>query len=93
MLYNVKLEEEELFMVEKTFYMAYKLDKILKWAIPEKIQKGGRGLRRWNIQGSIKKEKEFPGVIKKNSCGISMGFVFGLGNSNGCSTILWNFHG
>ena len=55
MLYNVKLEEEELFMVEKTFYMAYKLDKILKWAVPEKIQKGGRGLRRWNIQRLLKK--------------------------------------
>ena len=55
MLYNVKLEEEELFMVEKTSYMAYKLDKILKWAIQEKIQKGGRGLRRWKIQGLLKK--------------------------------------
>ena len=49
--------------------------------------------RMGKFQWSIKKEKESPGIIKKNSCGISMGFIFGLGNSNGCNTILWNFHG
>ena len=29
--------------------------------------------RMWKLQGSIKKEAKFPGVFKKNSCGISLG--------------------
>ena len=29
-----------------------------------------------NFQGSIEKEVEFPGLLQKNSCGISMGIGF-----------------
>ena len=32
----------------------------------------------WKFLGSIQKEIEFPGVIQKKSCGISMGLGFGL---------------
>ena len=35
----------------------------------------------WKFLGPIKKEVEFLGVIKKKSCGISMGLGFGLGIS------------
>ena len=38
----------------------------------------------WKFQGSIKKELEFPGVIKAV-------LVFGPGSCKGCNTILWNF--
>ena len=38
---------------------------------------------------SIKKEVDFLGVIKKKSCGFSIG----LGTSKGCSTNLCNFQG
>ena len=55
------------------------------WTIPEKEQTGG--LMIWNFQGYwrnskwvfqllIKSHKEFPGVIQKNSCGISRGLGF-----------------
>ena len=44
------------------------------------------------ILGVNKEEVEFSGVIKKTS-GISVGLVFGYGNSNGCNTIVWNFQG
>ena len=39
------------------------------------------------FQEQSKKEVEFPGVIQKKSCRNSIG----LGNPNGCNTILWNF--
>ena len=42
------------------------------------------------FQGSSKKECNFH-LIKKQSCGISMALVYGLGIPKGCSTILWNF--
>ena len=36
----------------------------------------------------------FPGVFKKNSCGVSMvSMVFDYGSSKGCHTILQNFQG
>lgn len=38
------------------------------------------GLRTWNFHSSIKKEVEFPGVLKKNLCEISMGLCFRLWN-------------
>ena len=41
--------------------------------------------RTWKFQGSIKKEVEFLGVFKKNSCGISMGPHFLLSNFQGVS--------
>ena len=52
----------------------------------------------WGHGISISKgieDVEIPGVIKKKSCGISMGlsFVFGFGISKGFSTILCNFQG
>ena len=46
---------------------------------------------KWNLQGFIQKVVEFAGVIKKRSCGISIGLGFlGLKVSKGCSTILWS---
>ena len=62
----------------------------MHWAIPEKIQigdEGWLGLRFRNVQGywrnsiwkfqqPIKKEMEFPEVIKKKSCGNPMDLVF-----------------
>ena len=58
-------------------------------AIPEKSKQGGGGLRiwnfkgyqinsKWNFQGLIKKEVEFPRVTKKKECGISRGLCFWL---------------
>ena len=52
----------------------------------------------WGHGISISKgieDVEIPGLIKKKSCGISMGlsFVFGFGISKGFSTILCNFQG
>ena len=48
----------------------------------------------WKFRRSIKKKKGFPGVFKKNSCGVSMvSMVFDYGSSKGCHTILQNFQG
>ena len=66
---------------------------LLHWAIPEKNKTGGwgygisRGIKEiasmWNFQGLPRKNyAEFPGV-----------FVFGLGISKGCNTVLHNFQG
>ena len=46
------------------------------------------------FQGSIKKEVEFPGVFKKNSCRISvgLGFSFGLIPEK-LQTGGWGYHG
>ena len=38
-----------------------------------------------NFQGSIEKEVEFPGLLQKNSCGISMGIGFWTWNFEGMS--------
>ena len=47
----------------------------------------------WNFQGLINNEMEFPRMTKKKyQCGISWGFVFGLGISNGFNTILQDIH-
>ena len=56
------------------------------------------------FQGSIEKEVEFPGLLQKNSCGISMGIGFWTWNFEGMShnfaefpgvkvCFLWNFQG
>lgn len=48
------------------------------------------------FQGSIKKEEEFPGVIKKKYVEFQWFqwiLVFGFGISKGFITILWNFQG
>ena len=51
------------------------------WLLQKKIKQGG--LRIWNFhRWSRKGCVEFPWVL-----------VFGLGNPNGCNTILWNFQG
>ena len=39
----------------------------------------------WKFQWSIKQKVEFPGVFKKNSCGISMGLGFSPWNFQGMS--------
>ena len=66
-------------------------------AIPKKKQRRGVGLVKdmefqgyWsnfmrNFQGSIEKEVEFPGLLQKNSCGISMGIGFWTWNFEGMS--------
>ena len=43
--------------------------------LPEVLRKIEMG----KFQGSIKKEVEFPGVFKKNSCRISVGLGFSFG--------------
>ena len=43
------------------------------------------GKNMWKFQGSIKKEVKFPGVIKKKSCGISIGLGFWPWNPQGVS--------
>ena len=64
------------------------------WSALGYPRKMGWGLRTWNflevlkeehveVPGSIKKEVEFPAVIKKKSCGISIGLGFSP----------WNFQG
>ena len=65
--------------------------------IPEKNQIGkiqdmefeGVLKKQAEIPESIKKEVDFLGVIKKKSCGFSIG----LGISKGCSSKFWNFQG
>ena len=48
----------------------------------------------WKLQGSIKKEVEFPEVFKGNSCGVSMGLdIFYPESSKGCHIISQNFQG
>ena len=48
----------------------------------------------WKLQGSIKKEVEFPEVFKGNSCGVSMGLgFFYLEISKECHRISQNFQG
>ena len=67
-----------------------------KWAIPEKIQAGGREREDMeflvvyieekacgNSRGQLKKKKNFQGYLMKNG-GISIGLVFELGISKGC---------
>ena len=68
------------------------------WAISEKNKTGGGGGGwRWNFQGLIKNNVEFPGVIKKEKTKNHMEFpgvlVLGLKGSDGCNTILWSFLG
>ena len=46
----------------------------------------------WKFQGFYKKNVKFPGLIKKNSCGVSMKYGLWLGISKQCNTILQNFH-
>ena len=57
------------------------------------FQRYWRNSSKWNFQGLIKNNMEFPGVIKKKSCGISpeVLMVLGLKISEGCNTILWSF--
>ena len=69
----------------------------LYWPIPER-QTGGGGYRRNNkriFRELIKSNMEFPGVIKKRSCGISIRDLMVLGlkiyGEGGCNTILWSF--
>ena len=54
---------------------------------------GGRVYQRnskWNLQGLIKKEVEFPGMIKKKLCGVFRGLGFLLQNFQEESN-MWNF--
>lgn len=46
-----------------------------------------------NFQGLIKKEVQFPGVIKKTSCGISRSLSFGPSNFQGVQHNLVEFPG
>ena len=70
----------------------------LYWPIPERQTGGGGGYRRNNkriFRELIKSNMEFPGVIKKRSCGISIRDLMVLGlkiyGEGGCNTILWSF--
>ena len=46
----------------------------------------------WNFQGLIKDDLQFPrqGWPRKKTVEFPRVFVFGIGISNGCNTILWN---